>query len=90
MAKAAQEAISKLPAKARAGQVYAPDVIKTKDGYKIVELNAQGDHNGSGYLHDNHFTIDSYVSHLAGREPAHVAFIRQLLTKKKGTHGATP
>lgn len=83
MARAAQNAIDALPEKARRGQVYAPDVMKTKDGYKVVELNAQGDHNGSGYLHDNHFTIDAYVSHLAGREPAHVSFIRKLLTTHK-------
>ncbi len=83
MAKAAQETINKLPPEARKGQVYAPDVMKTKDGYKVVELNAQGDYNGSGYLHDNHFTIDAYTSHLAGRQPQHVAFIRQLLSTKK-------
>jgi len=82
MAKAAQDAISKLPLEARKGQVYAPDVMKTPDGYRVVELNAQGDHNGSGYLHDNHFTIDAYTSHLTGRVPAHVAFIRSLLTRK--------
>lgn len=84
MARAAQDAVNALPAKARRGQVYAPDVMKTADGYKVVELNAQGDHNGSGYLHDNHFTIDSYVSHLTGRVPQHVAFIRKLLAGKKG------
>ena len=83
MAKAAHEAISKLPAHARAGQVYAPDVMKTPDGYRVVELNAQGDFNGSGYLHDNHFTIDAYTSHLTGRVPAHVDFIRKLLTTQK-------
>lgn len=82
MAKAAQDAVNALPAEARRGQVYAPDVMKTADGYRVVELNAQGDHNGSGYLHDNHFTIDSYVSHLTGRVPQHVAFIRKLLAGK--------
>jgi hypothetical protein len=84
MAKAARDTIAALPEKARKGQVYAPDVMKTKDGYKVVELNAQGDYNGSGYLHDNHFTIDSYVSHLTGKEPAHVKFIRSLLSSRKG------
>lgn len=85
MAKAAKEAIEKIPHEARKGQVYAPDIMKTRDGYKVVELNAQGDNNGSGYLHDNHFTIDAYTSYLAGRQPAHVAFIRRLLmTQKKG------
>jgi hypothetical protein len=83
MAKAAQDAINQLPAEARKGQVYAPDVMKTKDGYRVVELNAQGDFNGSGYLHDNHFTIDAYTSHLVGREPSHVKFIRDILTTRK-------
>jgi hypothetical protein len=82
MAAAAKAAIEAIPHAARKGQVYAPDVMKTADGYKVVELNAQGDNNGSGYLHDNHFTIDSYTSHLTGREPMHVGFIRQLLTKR--------
>lgn len=83
MARAAKEAIEKVPHEARKGQVYAPDVMKTADGYRVVELNAQGDNNGSGYLHDNHFTIDAYTSYLTGRAPAHVAFIRQLLTRRK-------
>ena len=83
MAEAARAAIAQLPPEARKGQVYAPDVMKTGDGYRVVELNAQGDHNGSGYLHDNHFTIDAYTSYLTGRQPAHVAFIRQLLTSRK-------
>lgn len=82
MAEAARDAISKLPPEARKGQVYAPDIMKTADGYRVVELNAQGDNNGSGYLHDNHFTIDAYTSYLTGRQPAHVQFIRSLLTKK--------
>lgn len=85
MAKAAQEAIDALPEKARKGQLYAPDVVKTKDGYKVVELNASVDEGGgSGYLQDNPFVIDAYVSHLTGREPGHVQFIRNLLTARKG------
>jgi hypothetical protein len=83
MAQAALETLQKLPPEARKGQVYAPDVMMTGDGFKVVELNAQGDTNGSGYLHDNGFTIDAFTSYLTGREPAHVAFIRQLLTKRK-------
>lgn len=83
MAKAAQDVINQLPEHARKGQVYAPDVMKTPNGYKVVELNPQGDAAGSGYLTDNHFTIDAYTSHLTGREPLHVQFIRNLLTKNK-------
>jgi hypothetical protein len=84
MAKAAQEAIDALPEKARSGQLYAPDVVKTKDGYKVVELNASvTDGGGSGYLQDNPFIIDAYVSHVTGREPGHVRFIRSLLTQRK-------
>jgi len=83
MAQAAQEAIDKLPEKARAGQLYAPDVVKTANGYKVVELNAAVDEGGSGYLWDNPFIIDAYVSHLSGRSPGHVRFIRNLLTQRK-------
>lgn len=81
--KAAKETIEQIPLAARKGQVYAPDVMKTADGYRVVELNAQGDFNGSGYLHDNHFTIDAYTSHLTGRAPAHAQFIHSLLAGKK-------
>lgn len=91
MEKAAHEAVSKLPESARKGQIYAPDVMKTADGYRVVELNAQGDNNGSGYLHDNHFTIDAFTSHITGKTPLHVQFIRKLLTSKKGaTAGREP
>jgi hypothetical protein len=86
MEKAAQDIVNRLPAHARQNQVYAPDVMKTPDGYKVVELNPQGDAAGSGYLTDNHFTIDSYVSHLTGREPAHVRFIRKLLAGAPSTN----
>lgn len=82
MAAAAKAAVEAIPHEARKGQVYAPDVMKTADGYRVVELNPQGDHNGSGYLHDNHFTIDAYVSHLTGRVPQHVRFIRDLLSRR--------
>lgn len=82
MAEAAREAISKLPEAARKGQLFAPDVVKTKDGYRVVELNASVDGGGSGYLIDNPFIIDAYVSHLTGREPGHVRFVRKLLTRK--------
>lgn len=83
MAAAAKSAIEQIPHEARKGQVYAPDVLKNADGgYSVVELNAQGDNNGSGYLHDNHFTIDAYTSHITGREPLHVSFIKKLLTTK--------
>lgn len=90
MAAAAKAAIEKIPHEARKGQVYAPDVMKNADGgYSVVELNAQGDFNGSGYLHDNGFTIDAYTSHLTGREPLHVSFIRKLLTARAKGDTAT-
>lgn len=83
MAKAVEDALSKLPAHARSGQLYAPDVVKTADGYRVVELNASVEYGGSGYLSDNPFIIDSYVSHVTGREPAHVRFIRGLLSSRQ-------
>lgn len=82
MAKAAHEAISKLPESERNGQIYAPDVVKTADGYKVVEANPANHTGSSGYLGDNPFIIDSYVSHMTGRSPAHVRFVRNLLSKR--------
>lgn len=83
MAQAALDAINRLPESERQGQIYAPDIIKAKDGFRVVEANPTTEQGGgSGYLEDNPFIIDSYVSHLVGREPAHVRFIRNVLTKK--------
>lgn len=85
MAKAAVDAINALPESERKGQLYAPDIVKTADGYKVVEANPANEAGASGYLQDNPLIIDSYVSHLTGREPAHVKFVRKLLSKKKRT-----
>lgn len=82
MAKAAVDAINALPESERKGQLYAPDIVPTTDGYKVVEANPADETGASGYLQDNQFIMDSYVSHLTGREPAHVRFIRKLLSKK--------
>ncbi len=79
MEKAVQDAIDALPASERAGQSYAPDVMKTKDGWRVVELNASSESGQSLWLEENPFVIDAYVSHLTGREPAHARFIRSLL-----------
>lgn len=85
MAQAAVDAINALPESERKGQLYAPDIVKTADGYKVVEANPANEAGASGYLQDNPFVIDSYVSHLTGREPAHVQFIRKLLSARKHT-----
>lgn len=82
MAKAAEDAINAIPHTERKGQIYAPDIIKTAQGYKVVEANPSTSYGISGYLHDNPLIIDAYVSHVTGREPGHVQFIRNLLTKK--------
>jgi hypothetical protein len=83
MAQAAVDAINALPESERQGQLYAPDIVKTADGYRVVEANPANEAGASGYLQDNPFVIDSYVSHVTGREPAHVRFIRQLLSQRK-------
>lgn len=83
MAKAALDAINALPESERRSQLYAPDIVKTADGYRVVEANPANEAGASGYLQDNPFIIDAYVSQVAGREPAHVKFIRKLLTGKK-------
>lgn len=83
LAQAAVDAINALPESERQGQLYAPDIVRTADGYRVVEVNPSDYSGPSGYLGDNPFVIDSYVSHLTGREPAHVRFIRRLLSKSK-------
>lgn len=91
MAQAAVDAINALPESERNGQTYAPDIVKTANGFKVLEANPSAKGGGSGYLEDNPFIIDSYVSHITGREPAHVRFIRRLLTEKKhGKAGTDP
>lgn len=90
MEKAVEDAINALPPSERAGQVYAPDVMKTGDkkvngGWKVVELNASTGGGQSLWLEENPFVIDAYVSHMTGREPSHVKFIRNLLKDKMGT-----
>ena len=82
MEKAVQEAIDKLPESKRRGQVYAPDVMKTKDGWRVIELNPSEASGGSAWLGGNPFVIDAMVSHLVGREPQHVKFMRDLLKGK--------
>ena len=79
MEKAVQEAIDKLPESKRRGQVYAPDVMKTKDGWRVLELNPSEASGGSAWLGSNPFVIDAMVSHLTGREPQHVKFMRDIL-----------
>lgn len=83
MAQAAVDAINALPESERKGQLYAPDIVRTADGYKVVEANPANEAGASGYLQSNPFIIDSYVSKLTGREPTHVKFIRKLLSNKK-------
>ncbi len=82
MSQAALDAINALPESERQGQVYAPDIMRAEDGYKVVEANPSNVSGPSGYLGDNPFIIDSYVSHIMGKEPAHAQFIRKLLSKK--------
>jgi hypothetical protein len=82
MAKAAQDAINALPESERQGQIYAPDIIKTGDGYRVVEANPANETGTSGYLGDSQYIIDSFVSHMTGRTPAHVRFIQKLLKER--------
>jgi hypothetical protein len=83
IARVAQEALEKFPKSEKDGQIYAPDVMLTDKGWKVVEANPANNTGSSGYLGNNPFIIDAYVSHLTGREPAHVSFIRKLLEGKK-------
>lgn len=82
MEKAVEDAINKLPESKRRGQVYAPDVMKTKDGWRVIELNPSEASGGSAWLGGNPFVIDAMVSHMVGREPQHVKFMRDILKGK--------
>ena len=82
MEKAVQDTIDALPESERAGQVYSPDVMKTKDGWRVLELNAAVEGGQSLWLEENPFVIDSYVSMITGREPSHAKFMRELLQGK--------
>ncbi len=79
MEKAVQDTIDALPESERSGQTYAPDVIKTSEGWRVVELNAASEFGESLWLEENPFVIDAYVSHLTGKKPSHVQFIQSLL-----------
>ncbi len=82
MAQAAVDAINALPESERQGQIYAPDILKAEDGYRVVEANPANNTGSSGYLGNNPLVIDSYVGHVTGRTPAHVAFIRRILSQQ--------
>lgn len=81
--RAALDAINNLPESERQGQLYAPDIMRTRDGFRVVEANPANEAGASGWLADNPFTIDAYVSHVVGREPAHVRLVRRLLAGKR-------
>lgn len=86
MERAVEEAIDQLPESERTGQMYAPDVMKGKDGkWHVIELNPSAEGGGSHWMGGNPFVIDAIVSHVVGREPAHVTFIRNLLRANLGT-----
>lgn len=79
MERAAQEAVDALPEQHRANRVFAPDVMKTKNGWKVVEMNTSATTGSSGWLEENQFVIDAYVAAVTGRAPQHVNFIRRIL-----------
>lgn len=82
LAKAAVDAINALPHSEKQGQIYAADALLTDKGYKVVEANPANHTGSSGYLGDSPFVADAYVSHITGKTPQHVEFIRSLLTKR--------
>lgn len=84
MEKAAQDAINALPESERTNHVYGPDVIKTTEGWRVIETNSSTETGSSGWLEVNPLVIDAYVSHILGRDPAHVHFMRGLLQDKIG------
>lgn len=80
MEKAAEDAIASYPESERKeGAVYGTDVIRVKGGWKVVEGNAAVEGGSSSWLEHNPLVMDAYVSHLVGRDPAHVQFVRNLL-----------
>ncbi len=90
MEKAVEDAINALPESERTGQMYAPDVMKTKDGWKVIELNPSAVGGGSNWLGQNPFVIDAVVSHMTNKEPQHARFVRDLLRGKLGKKAPFP
>lgn len=83
MERTVQEALDKFPEKDRSGQTYGVDVMKTTDGWRVVETNPSVETEQSMWLQKNPFVIDAFVSHLTNREPGHVKFIRNVLRDQK-------
>lgn len=81
--KAILDAINALPESERQGQIYGPDVIKTANGYNVVETNPSAEGGHSHWLGTHPLVIDSYVSHLRGEEPGFVKMLRRALTQKE-------
>lgn len=83
MEKVVQKTLRGLPRSERVGQTYGVDVLKTSDGWKVVETNPSVAGGQSMWLRRNPFVIDAFVSYLTNREPAHVKFIRDVLTNRE-------
>lgn len=81
--KTVEKTLKSLPRTERVGQTYGVDVMKTTDGWRVVETNASVAGGQSMWLRRNPFVIDAFVSHLTNREPAHVKFVRDVLTNRE-------
>lgn len=83
MERAALDAIYALPKSERQGQIYGPDVMPTRDGYRVIEANPSDKTGSSGYLDDYPQAIEALVAHLLGQEPQFVTSLRRLLRKQR-------
>lgn len=85
MEKALQDTLEAFPYSERNGQTYGSDVMKTTDGWQVIETNPSVDTAQSMWLMVNPFVIDAYVASLTNRDPAHVKFIRDALKSRRRT-----
>lgn len=75
--RAAKAALDALPVQERLGSMFGVDVIRTRDGWGVVELNPTvpgsaatlDEGGGSGYISDNIYAQDAFVSAMLGKPP---------------------
>lgn len=83
MEKAALDAANFLEPKAREGQLYGFDVIKTKDGWRVNETNPSDETGASGWLQDKWYIMDAFVSWVMKRDPLILEFFDKITHREK-------
>lgn len=67
----ALDAIHSLPESERTGQFYGLDIVKTKDGWGVIELNPTDSTASSSFFQASALAHESYMAALMGERPLH-------------------